>query len=272
MPSTVCVRFFAKYIPSEPWRSICTNTWSYVFPIRIGALQRLDALCFSSDKVTEGTLASVTIASSNLVYSTARDCAANSLEFRGMWGFGVNADYYGLGKQLGCGCSSINGCLCGTGEGCADIADIWTADLNSMLGMYGSYYSTANAAAETKDDTPAATTATGASHSVSSGTTQGQGITLPSKTGESATSNSTSDAEFASKAGGLSQSDMVALAASLGVGIPSMLMAAVTLWVQLRKKKNRAAKSESMTQMVPQGAHVTADDHDHETSKKSLFR
>src|SRR5690606_8916566 len=45
---------------------------------------------------------------------------------------------------------------------------------------------------------------------------------------------------------GLSQSDIIALGTGLGIGVPSLLVAIVTCWMQMRKRKSRLAAGESV--------------------------
>jgi hypothetical protein len=138
-----------------------------------------------------------------------------------------------------------------------------------MLGMYDSYCATANAAIETT--VPA--TITEASSSAPTGASKAQGNTGVPKTQTETGSTSATTAPSSGTAGeGLSQSDIVALAASLGIGIPSLLIALLTLWVQLRKKKQKAAKSESMVHMVPPGGHVTDNIDSHEMSDRTVYK
>ncbi|KAH7020704.1 uncharacterized protein B0I36DRAFT_392793 [Microdochium trichocladiopsis] len=220
----------------------------------------------SAASITNGPLAPVTVAVSNMAYSTARECARYCLEYGGIWHCGYNAGYYGLGSGLGCGCASTNGCFCNAAyatsatsylsscisAGCGRVVGTgWTSELNAMLGIYDAYCSTANVEQEVVSWTPTAT-ATGAGAGGANGgsaTTAAVTGTRPTNTAASATSNpstgETGNNGNGDKGSGLSQSDIVALAASLGVGIPSLLIAGITLCVQLRKKKRRAGERES---------------------------
>jgi len=49
--------------------------------------------------------------------------------------------------------------------------------------------------------------------------------------------------------GGLSQSDIVALAASLSIGVPSLIVAVATLWIQLKRRGQRARESRMIVAM-----------------------
>lgn len=214
----------------------------------------------SAASITNGPLAPVTVAVSNSAYSTARECARYCLEYQGIWNCNYNAGYYGLGKGLGCGCASTNGCFCNAAyatsatsylsscisAGCERIVGAgWTGELNAMLGLYDKYCSTANVEQALVSWTPTATATGGggAGGAAATGAVTGTG---PTNLAATATSKpSTGDSAGGSggegeKSGGLSQSDIVALAASLGVGIPSLLIAGITLCIQLRKKKKRA--------------------------------
>lgn len=162
--------------------------------------------------------------------------------------------------------SYLSSCI---SAGCANGVNDWTTDLSSMLGLYDSYCATANAAIVTT--VPA--TITDASSSAPSGTSKGQGNTGAPKTETGTETTSATTAPSSDKAGGgLSQSDIVALGASLGVGIPSLLIALLTLWVQLRKRKQKAEKSESMVHMVPLGGYGTGDANSHEMSGRPGYK
>ncbi|KXJ97319.1 hypothetical protein Micbo1qcDRAFT_200027 [Microdochium bolleyi] len=204
--------------------------------------------------ITNGPLAPVTVGQSNMAYSTARECAKYCLQYGGQWMCGVNAGYYGLGWGLGCGCASTNGCFCATGlassatnylsacisSRCKGVAgDGWTKELDSMLGLYDGYCSTANIdTGGPASWTPSTKTTTGVAGTNPTG---GAAVTGSGPTNAAASATSTGDAAAGEGGGGgksgLSQSDIIALAASLGVGVPSLLIAGITLWAQLRKKK-----------------------------------
>ncbi|WQF82529.1 hypothetical protein CDEST_07543 [Colletotrichum destructivum] len=228
-------------------------------------------------KTTVGALAPVSL-HSELAYSTARACAAGCLVHNGIWVCGVNAGYQDLGVALQCGCQSINGCYCNTAlassatsyisscvsKGCSKV-DNWSVDLTSMLNLYDSYCATANAAV---DGTPATTTtadgkaSSPTASSVAKSPTDGR----PAQTSGSGTSGtSAADTQQTTAAAGgdsgLSRSDIVALAASLGVGIPSMLIAALTLYFQIRKKRRNAATAPTTVHAVAQQSVYGGNGH-----------
>ena len=217
-------------------------------------------------ETTNGPLAAVSIWS-DIAWSTAKRCAADCIAYDGVFRCGVNAGYYDLGIELGCGCASINGCYCNTGlansasaylstcisGGCAENDPGWTTDLNSMIGLYDAYCLTANVAASTTaattmSDATAATTNTDETNATGTGAST-PGSRASTTASQTATSSQPTSADSQkSPDDGLSRSDIVALAASLGVGIPSLLIAAITLCVQLRKRKKREPRGESIQQ------------------------
>ncbi|KAK0730218.1 hypothetical protein B0H67DRAFT_470066, partial [Lasiosphaeris hirsuta] len=206
--------------------------------------------------VTNGPLADISIAS-EIAYSTARACAAGCLRDNGIYPCNV-AGFYDLAAELGCGrCAPINACYCSEPLGssatsyvsacvsrnCAKSIDSWPDEVTNMLAIYDGYCATANVAQSTTSfKTPAKTTATATAGAGSGSETNPGAAANPdgaaTATGAGATSTVTGTPEAK---GGLSQSDIVALAASLGVGIPSLAIAAITLCVQLRKRRARAA-------------------------------
>ncbi|WDK10646.1 hypothetical protein CGRA01v4_01925 [Colletotrichum graminicola] len=216
-------------------------------------------------KTTGGALAPVTL-HSEVAYSTARGCAANCLVHNGIWQCGVNAGYQDLGVALQCGCQSINGCYCNTAlgssatsyisscvsKGCSKVND-WSVDLTSMLNLYDSYCATANVAVV---EAQATTTVGGlASSPTVENAAKSSDVGTPTQTLGSIVSGTTSANTLQTSAAGdtgLNKSDIVALAASLGVGIPSLLIAALTLYFQIRKKRRDAAISQTPAEMAAQ--------------------
>ncbi|KAK1965615.1 hypothetical protein LY78DRAFT_91867 [Colletotrichum sublineola] len=210
-------------------------------------------------KTTGGALAPVTL-HSEIAYSTARACAANCLVYNGIWQCGVNAGYQDLGVALQCGCQSINGCYCNTAlgssatsyisscisKGCSKV-DNWSVDLTSMLNLYDSYCATANVAVV---EAQATTTIEGSASSptvanAAKSSNIGQSAQTSGSIATGTASTSVQQTAAANEDAGLSKSDIVALAASLGVGIPSLLIAALTLYFQVRKKRRIAAISQA---------------------------
>ncbi|KAL8391837.1 hypothetical protein RB595_002152 [Gaeumannomyces hyphopodioides] len=189
-----------------------------------------------------GGTAAVSLAKEPM-YATARACAVGCLVYNGMWHCGLNAGYQDLGLGLGCGCGPNNACYCGAkmassaasyitscvSERCGRSVAGWKEEASSMQGLYDGYCRSAlgDAAAALA---PATTTGAGGA-----GTTAKGGDGLPAQTGAAGAA-----AQGEAK-GSLSQSDVIALAASLGVGVPSLLVATATLWVQMRKKKKKEA-------------------------------
>ncbi|KAF2728139.1 hypothetical protein EJ04DRAFT_392059, partial [Polyplosphaeria fusca] len=204
--------------------------------------------------VTAGPLAPVTLGSET-AYSTARACAAGCLVFNGVWACGVNAGYYDLAVKLECGCSPINACYCSAGlassatnyiqscvssacDGVGNVGD----EVTAMLGLYDGYCATANAALSSATPSAAVSESTTSVQApVTSGDTARSESTAMSSAAPgttAATSTPTSSSTTSSeKDNGLSKSDIIALGTGLGVGIPSLLIGALALWFQMKKKK-----------------------------------
>lgn len=220
---------------------------------------------------TPGALAPVSLYHQT-VYSLARPCAAACLVYNGVLPCNV-AGYYDLGVELACGrCGPINNCYCSTKFGpsatsyisscvsanCARSVDSWPEEVTSMFELYDGYCATANVmpVSGTKGAAAGGATATKASGAGSgtTGTNPGAGAG-----GEGAKETAPASEEEGKKdKEGLSQSDIVALAASLGVGIPSLLIALGTLCVQLRKRKRAKAEKEGGGSYAPATTSSTA--------------
>ncbi|KAI6365276.1 hypothetical protein MCOR25_005406 [Pyricularia grisea] len=216
----------------------------------------------SAQKTTAGPAATVSLYKQT-DYSTARSCAVGCLVYNGIYNCGVNAGYQDLGIGLGCGCGPANGCYCNTkvaseassyisscvsSRCAANVAD-WKSEAGSMMDMYKAYCATANVGptpnAAANAPNPAGVTGKAASSgTLQTGASGGSrtGAGLPAETSDSGAGQQQgggTGGDSASK-GGLSQSDIIALAASLGVGVPSLMIAAATLWLQMKKKKSKA--------------------------------
>lgn len=214
----------------------------------------------ASAATTLGPLAPISIHSLQ-AYSTARPCAAGCLVYNGIWVCGVNAGYHDLGKDLGCGCGPNNACFCSTGLAssassyisscvsakCSSFGDVG-GDLTSMLGLYNGYCQTANvevvstvlASTTTAADAQKSTGAT--THATARSTDSG-----PVRASASDTATSTKEATEAEgkEDEGLSKSDIIALATGLGVGIPSLLVGAWALHLQLRRRRSSSPASST---------------------------
>lgn len=203
---------------------------------------------------TPGALAPVSLYHQT-AYSLARPCAAACLVYNGVLPCNV-AGYYDLGVELACGrCGPINNCYCSAKLGssatsyisscvsanCARSVDSWPEEVTSMFELYDGYCATANVmpASGTK---AAAGGATATKVGAGSGTTGTDPVAGAGGEGAKETAPASSEEGKKDKEG-LSQSDIVALAASLGVGIPSLLIALGTLCVQLRKRKRAKAET-----------------------------
>ena len=224
------------------------------------------AILSRAKTITQGPLASVSI-DSEPPYSSARACAAGCIVYDGVYHCGVNAGYNDLALELGCGCSPNNACFCRAGfassatsyvsscvsNACAESVQNWQAEAPSMLSFYNGYCATATLETSTSQPatgpettTGSATASEGAIVSPTAQTTSAE----PAST--SATSPSAGPETNAPKEDeGLSKSDIVALAASLGVGIPGLLIAIITLCIQLKKRNHNR-----VDQMHPARQHT----------------
>jgi hypothetical protein len=219
---------------------------------------------------TPGALAPVSLRN-EFAYSTARPCAAACLIYNGIYACQVAGYYYDLGVELACGrCGPINNCYCSTkfgssatsyisscvSQNCARSVDSWPEEVTSMLELYDGYCATANVmpASVTKGAAGGATATKATGGSGTTGTNPGAG-----SGGEGAKETAPALSEEGKKdKEGLSQSDIIALAASLGVGIPSLLIALITLCVQLRKRKRAKAEKEAGAVYAPATTSNTA--------------
>lgn len=211
---------------------------------------------------TVGPLAPISIHSLQ-AYSTARPCAAGCLVFNGIWQCGVNGGYHDLGKDLGCNCSPLNGCWCSTGlqssatsyisscvnSACSKVGNV-DSDIKSMLDLYGSYCAAANVEfPSVSGQTAAVTTTLGiATTRVTAKTT---GSASPVVTEAPPESTALPGNQQKEEDEGLSKSDVIALATGLGVGIPSLIVAVVALYIQLRRKKPSTTTSPITSDMTP---------------------
>ncbi|KAM0285801.1 hypothetical protein ACHAQH_001263 [Verticillium albo-atrum] len=236
----------------------------------------------TAQATTEGPLAPVSLGSYTEL-ATARACAAGCLVFNGIWVCGVNAGYDDLGVALECGCASVNGCYCNTGlassatsylsqcvsSRCADSVENWTDEVAGMLGVYDGYCATAleggtgtTAAKTTTERTTKTAGTTDATRTApTSGGATETGGDAAEETSASENGSTTDGGNEGNKSdGGLSKSDIVALAASLGVGIPSLIIALVTLCIQMKKRKRNAAaaaEQQNMIHVVPYSGKPT---------------
>ncbi|KAG7129823.1 hypothetical protein HYQ45_011192 [Verticillium longisporum] len=234
------IRAMQRSLPSSPAKRLLV----------LSLLSLLLTISMAQD-VTQGPLAPVSLGSYTEL-ATARGCAAACLVYNGIWVCGVNAGYDDLGVALECGCTSINGCYFG---------ENWTQEVAGMLGIYEGYCATALEAGE--GTAVATTTTTSRARTTTGGATVAADATRSAPTSggaeeTSAAENDTTENGGASEGetdGGLSKSDIVALAASLGVGIPSLIVALVTLCIQMKKRKRNAGVTAT-EQHQQSGAHV----------------
>ena len=206
---------------------------------------------------TLGPLAPISFASLP-AYSSARPCAAGCMVYNGGFQCGLHGGYNDLGNGLACGCTPTNNCWCSEGNrdmassfvsscvssSCGTKVD-WVAEATGMLGLWEGYCATATVELEgTK------TTAVSSRSRVTSSSLRVTGSADPAAVAETETASSTPPAADRDD-GGLQRSDIVALAASLGVGIPSLLIALITLCVQIRKRRRIAAETQAAATIQP---------------------
>ncbi|ORY16650.1 hypothetical protein BCR34DRAFT_597649 [Clohesyomyces aquaticus] len=193
---------------------------------------------------------------SESAFSTARPCAQYCIVYSGPFACGVNRGYNDFAVALGCGCSPQNYCVCGAtasassyisscvSVGCSAYGNAGD-DVSRMVALYNGYCATANKAVSTESPSLAKTTAgtsvtgvnpgIGASVSQVPATGTGNRNSPPTSTSAAAGGGGGGGGDE----GGLSKSDIIALASGLGVGVPSLIIAAVALWFQMRKKKGK---------------------------------
>jgi hypothetical protein len=224
----------------------------------------LSAQSFAATTITAGPLATISL-KDRADYKTGRSCAVGCLVYNGLWNPSV-AGFYDLGVEIACGRTSrANGCYCATTmstevtsyinscvrKKCEQLEEGKLGnEVTSVIELYNGYC--AGVATE-----PMMGLTTAKVGSVGTKTTTGipasaeaKATDAPSSGGEggdgdnSEASNSREDDGKGEKKG-LSQSDIIALGTGLGVGVPSLIVAIVTCWMQMRKRKNRLAAQES---------------------------
>jgi hypothetical protein len=109
-----------------------------------------------------------------------------------------------------------------------------------MLSLYDGYCATANAASSTATKTSASDGLVETGRASNAALAGGETVAATGLV-ESGVAPSP-DADTA----GLSRSDTIALAASLGVGIPSILIAVMTLCVMIKKRNNAQISGQSL--------------------------
>ncbi len=198
-----------------------------------------------------GPTAYVSIASAE-PFTTMRPCAAGCLVFSGVWVCGVNSGYHDLGIELSCGCSPQNFCYCDPKAAASASSYIsscvnagcgteFPGEVSSAIDLYDGYCTTANLAVQTTASEVSPVTsskntqlAQSTSKTISSSANGAQATVSGEETTETSIPETPSTA---SKKKGLSQSDVIALAVGLGVGLPSLLLALATFCLQRKKKE-----------------------------------
>lgn len=233
-------------------------------PILLQSAVLVSLLLFAQRTIaatTVGPLAPISIAKLP-TYSTARPCAAKCIVYQGVWACGVNSGYSDLGYDLGCGCSPNNACYCSEGyqsqvtsyisscvsAGCSKFGNL-NSDITSMLGLYDGYCATANV--ELSTSTPAVTdakTTQGTQKETGASTTGGKSTSTAANPADSAQST---QAEADKGEEGLSKSDIIALGTGLGIGIPSLVVGALALWFQIRRRNAAAASPQNKVEITP---------------------
>ncbi|KAG4435951.1 hypothetical protein IFR05_008571 [Cadophora sp. M221] len=190
-----------------------------------------------------------------------RPCAASCLVYQGIWSCPYNSGYYDLGLELSCGCSPQNFCYCDSKPSAAASASSYISscvsngcgadfpdEVTSAMDLYNGYCSTANVAAAVQTSGPSVTPSSSAAKSTP--VANSPNTNLGANANDSSSPSSTSDlitgqtsspetsSSTTSEKKGLAQSDVIALAVGLGVGLPSLLLALATFCLQ-RKRKER---------------------------------
>ncbi|EPE30447.1 hypothetical protein GLAREA_03414 [Glarea lozoyensis ATCC 20868] len=207
-------------------------------------------------------------------YSTIRPCAAGCLWYNGgLWTCGLNSGYYDLAQELQCSCSAKNLCYCGKDNAAPASSYIsscvsskcsnFPSEVTGALALYDGYCATANVEVASAVATSKATTTGGASvvsvpttspdalPSTNNPPNTGSGGAVVQATPTSTPSPNSSPATTEEKKG-LSQSDIIALAVGLGVGVPSLLLALATFLGMRKKKENRRVAAQEAL-FVPVG-------------------
>ncbi|KAJ9635514.1 hypothetical protein H2201_003175 [Coniosporium apollinis] len=192
-------------------------------------------------------------------YIAARSCAACCIWYNGVF-HPSNAGYYDLAIHLQCGAGTNNLCYCKAdyassvtaylqscvSSRCANV-DNRGVDATSMVDLYNGYCATANVAvaaeitAEYATSTPtvAATTAPAAAATGASSTSRAVIPAQVTESGAAVTTTAAATAEGDDE--GLSKSDIVAMAVALGLGIPSLVIGVMGLWMMRKRKKQHEA-------------------------------
>ncbi|PVH81672.1 hypothetical protein DL98DRAFT_165185 [Cadophora sp. DSE1049] len=188
-------------------------------------------------------------------YATMRPCAATCLVYQGVWSCPWNSGYYDLGIELSCGCDPQNFCYCDpkfaasassyisscVNAGCG--AD-FSGEVTSAMDLYNGYCATANVAAAVQTTVPSVTASNSAK---STPVANSPNTNLDANANESSTTSTPDTTEtpepgtssVTSEKKGLAQSDIIALAVGLGVGLPSLLLALATFCVTKRRKEKQ---------------------------------
>ncbi|KAK0099776.1 hypothetical protein ONS95_013333 [Cadophora gregata] len=185
-----------------------------------------------------------------------RPCAATCLVYQGVWSCPWNSGYYDLGIKLSCGCDPQNFCYCDTkaaasassyisscvSSGCG--AD-FSGEVTSAMDLYNAYCATANVAAAVQTSAPSIAASNSAKVTstailpkthLDANANNSSSASSPITTED--TKSGTSSANTGNK--GLAQSDIIALAVGLGVGVPSLLLALATFCVTKRRRERQS--------------------------------
>ncbi|RPA81509.1 hypothetical protein BJ508DRAFT_414745 [Ascobolus immersus RN42] len=225
-------------------------------------LLHLPTLASAATTITAGPLAAVSLHTLPS-YLTGLPCAVGCLVYNGEW-HPTNAGFYDLGVEIACGRTGrTNGCFCASTmstevtaylnscvrKGCKVLEEEKLAgEVTSVVEVYNGY-------CEGVRTEPLMGLTTAKVGSVGTRTTTGVPASVEAKETGAAVADGKrrEDGEDAERSDGksemeekkgLSQSDIIALGTGLGVGIPSLLVALVTCWMQLKKRRNRMSAGE----------------------------
>lgn len=244
-----CITYRAKF------KMFSTNSQFQLSPF----IAILFAYLGRSATSASGPTAYISLAASP-AYATMHPCAATYLVYQGIWSCPFNSGYYDLGLELSCGCSPQNFCYCDSKPSAAASASSYISscasngcgadfpdEVTSAIDLYNGYCSTANVAAAVQTSAPSVTPHTSTAKSTPVANSPNTNLDANANDSSSSTSGlitgqtslpETSSATTSEKKG-LAQSDVIALAVGLGVGLPNLLLALATFCLQRKRKEKQ---------------------------------
>ena len=227
-----------------------------ILPSAVFTLLISQALAATS--ITAGPHARFSIGAQD-AYSGLRACVTPCLSHSY-----IGLSYTDLGVYLGCGVGGafdtvLNQCYCSTAYSssasfylnscvssrCGNIDNVGT-EVASAESVYGGYCVTANVETSTTQAAISSPSSASRSATASSGASpaSSRAPTSTSASSSEATNTATTSTTGTS---GLNKSDTIAIAVGLGVGVPSLLIGAIGLCLQVRKRKRLHAQEANAT-------------------------